>query len=165
MSGRHVQPAKSLIGCLLPQSKCRRAILVQDAPGLQPVPSVLCIAMEPGPGVAKAKTVTPCIHIAHYPLATHTLELICQHNLQIADRRLFEVVAARVTVEIISSLSGHTDRMTHFMQQRMHGSILASVNRMPFDTGLAVTPETPGNCFISAEHYQPQAKSFDKQLD
>ena len=49
---------------------------------------------------AEAKTISPAIHIGHQPRLIDTVDLICQYDLQVANRGFLEVVAAGVAIQI-----------------------------------------------------------------
>ncbi len=73
----------------------------------QPVASVRRIATKPASRRAEAKTVSPSIHVAHQSLGIKVGELLGQHDLQVADRGLFQVIAAGVAHEASPAIAGH----------------------------------------------------------
>jgi len=82
-------------------------------------------------------------------MAADPIDFIGKHDLQIAYRRFFEVIATRITVELLAALLRHANSVASLMQQRMNGSVVAHVNVTADDARFLVTPETSGNRLVA----------------
>ena len=62
--------------------------------------------------------------------------MIGEQNLQIADSRLFRVIATRVAIQSGASFACHANQVTGLMQQRVHRRVTANEHGRPNQPGL-----------------------------
>src|SRR5215472_14722911 len=93
IGGRRVRPSAPA------QAARERAARVDDAVALEPGARVRGVALEPGARRAEAEAVAPGIHVGEHACAADGGQLTREQHLQVAHRRLLEVVAACVRVE------------------------------------------------------------------
>ena len=72
-------------------------------------PRIFGIPLKPVAGLAETKTVPPGIHVGHDAHTPGTLDVIGKQNLQVTYGRLFKIVAPRIPVEAIATLTVHTN--------------------------------------------------------
>ena len=84
---------------------------------LQPTRGIGSVVVKPRRRAAKAKAVTPVIHILHQSSAADARQLVGQQDLQIADGRLFEVVTTGVPMQRVAPRRVHADDMTGLVEQ------------------------------------------------
>jgi hypothetical protein len=75
------------------------------------------VGLEPVLGTSKPKTVTPGIHVEHESLSADAIDMVGQHDLQVANSRFLKIVTTRVTVQSAASLLCHTDDVACFVEQ------------------------------------------------
>lgn len=112
---------------------------------------------EPRGGIPEAKAVAPRIHVLQQPLATHALKITCENDLHVTHRRLFEVIAACVPIEMAAPFLRHAERMTGLVQQGMYRRVLAHIDRVADEARLAVAPETTCDWFLGSLQVQREA--------
>jgi hypothetical protein len=98
------------------QSENRLVLYGQKTFLYQPGTRVIGIVSEPAFCAAKAKTVSPAVHILHKSRAANTGHGIRKYDLQIANCRLLKVVAASITKQRIAPLCAHTNNVADLMQ-------------------------------------------------
>jgi len=131
----------------------------------QPLTCILGIALEPRTGIAQPKAVAPGVHVGHQAITSDAVELTSEYDLQVADRRFLEVIAARVGFELLSPVAGHADDVTGFVQQRMQRGVTTSMNSATDDTGFTVPPETSDNRLTVLLHPDTQAIPVEQGFD
>lgn len=82
----------------------------------QPRSRFAAIAFEPAASGTLAETVSPGIHIGDAAIQTESAQLSREQDLEIANRALFIVIAARVHVEARSPHGIHADKVREFVQ-------------------------------------------------
>ena len=80
-------------------------------------PRIFGITLKPVAGLAETKTVPPGIHVGHDAHTPCTLNVVCKQNLQVAYGRLFKIVAARIPIEAIATLTIHTNDVAGFVEE------------------------------------------------
>ena len=109
------------------------------------IAGILSVLLKPVLRTTETKTVSPGIHIRHQPVSPDALDVVSQQDLQVADRRFFQVIATRIAVETVASLSIHADNMTGLVQKRMHRRISPNEHGPAHYTGFGISPETTCN--------------------
>ena len=75
------------------------------------------IGFEPVAGTAKAKTVTPAIHVGHDACAADTLDVVRQQDLQVTHGGFLEIVTAGIPVEAAATLAIHANDVAGLVQE------------------------------------------------
>ena len=101
---------------------------------------VLSIRLEPGAGGAEAKAIAPAVHVEKSTLATESLDVVGEQQLQVADRILLDVFAAGFGVEHLAAFAIHADDVAGLVQQRMYRRIGACVDPSAEHAGLGWLP-------------------------
>jgi hypothetical protein len=117
----------------------------QQAKRTQPGARVPGVPFEPGPGRTEPKGVAPGVHIPHHSFAPETRQFVRQQDLQVADRVLLVVVAARVRVQARAAGGIHADEMAGFVQDRVQRRVVPEQQRAPLQAGLLRAPERTRN--------------------
>src|SRR6185436_3510182 len=117
------------------------AIARVDEPATkQPAARIGGIFLEPAPCAAEPEGISPGVHVAQHAFTAEHRQLVGQQDLQVADTALFFVVTPRVAIERIAAFRRHAYEVAELVQQRVHGSVRAHVQRVAAQARLALAP-------------------------
>ena len=128
----------------------------------QPATCIPCILGKPAGRTTESEAVSPGIHVLHQLPGTDTRQLIGQHDLQIANRRLFEIVATRIPVYDAATSIIHADQVGCFVQQGMDGGITTHIDASANDTRFRFAPETAFDWRARRQYLQAQVVALQQ---
>jgi hypothetical protein len=131
----------------------------------QPLASILRIGLEPGAGIAEAKTVSPCVHVGYQPISTDSFQLVTENNLQIANRGLLELIATRIGLKLRATLACHANDVTGFVQQRVDGRVGTNKDVMTDHPGLTISPKAACYGLAIRPYSQLQSVATQQRLE
>ena len=129
----------------------------------QPLARVRGIPFEPGTCAAQTKAVTPGVHVRKQPRPPDAWQLVRQQQLQIAHRRLLEVVAAGIPIEARAPRGSHADVVTRLVQHGMHRGVEPRVQAIGLQARLAVPPVGSRNAFPGGDEGQLHPVAGEEQ--
>ena len=98
-------------------------------------------------------------------LAADARQFVGKHDLQVADRRFLEIIAAGVPVKFPPALGIHTDDVAGLVEHRVHRCIRPQVHTSADDAGLGLAPETPGNRRVAVDESRLQSKAIEQTMN
>ena len=120
----------------------RATVRLHEAALTEPSFSIFGVFVEPATRAAETKTVTPIIHVLHEPFHAGSGQLVRQHDLQVADGRLFEIVATRIAFEVGPSIPRHADDVAGLVKQGMNWRIASDKDPIAHNARFRLAPET-----------------------
>ena len=126
---------------------------LKQALGSQPRLSIFSVLVEPALRTAETKAVAPIIHVPHDVFLAGPGKLVRQHNLQVADGTLLEIVATCMAFELLPSFRRHADDMAGLVKQGMNWRIASDKDPIANNAGFRLAPEAAVYCLVARNQF------------
>lgn len=134
----------------------QKLLIYKELPGIFGVP------LEPLAGAAETETVAPRVHVPHQPFPAHAVDSIGQHDLQVTNSSLLEIIAARITIKPLATIGGHAYDVATLVQQRMNGRVASHMYFLAHDASFGVAPIASRDRLIVILHDQLEIVSGEQ---
>lgn len=125
-------------------------------------PGIFRVLLEPPARASETETVAPRVHILHQAFPANSVDMIGQHDLQVTNGGLLEIIAARVTIKPLATIGCHAYDVATFVQQRMNGRVASHMNCLAYDSGFGVPPKAARDRLIVILYEQSETVSDEQ---